>query len=97
MVLISDLYEGGVEQELLQRAKEIGDSGNQLIVLLALSDEGHPAYDQALAAKLANLGIPGFACTPDLFPSLTASAIHREDLNPWASRRGIPSQGQNTH
>lgn len=89
MVLISDLYEGGVEQNLLQRAQELVESGVQLIALLALSDEGRPSYDQQLAAKLALLGVPSFACTPDQFPSLMAAAIRREDVGLWAAQEGI--------
>lgn len=67
LVLISDLYEGGVEANLLRRAAELVASGVQFITLLALSDEGAPSYDRALAAKLAALGVPSFACTPDAF------------------------------
>lgn len=89
MVLISDLYEGGVEAGLLRRAAEIVDSGAQLIVLLALSDEGKPSYDRALASKLAGLGVPSFACTPDAFPALMAAAIKREDVSLWAAQNGI--------
>jgi hypothetical protein len=89
MVLISDLYEGGVEQNLLQRASELVQSGVQVITLLALSDEGAPAYDHQLAAKLAALGVPSFACTPDLFPGLMAAAIRREDVGLWAAQQGI--------
>ena len=61
LVLISDLYEGGVEKNLLQRANELVQSGVQVITLLALSNEGAPFYDKDLAAKLAGLGIPSFA------------------------------------
>lgn len=89
MVLISDLYEGGVEKNLLQRAGELVQSGVQLITLLALSDEGAPAYDHQLAAKLAALGVPSFACTPDQFPALMAAAIRREDVGLWAARQGM--------
>jgi len=89
MVLISDLIEGGVEAGLLRRAAELVDSGVQVIVLLALSDEGKPAYDHALAAKLAGIGIPSFACTPDAFPALMAAAIKREDIALWAAENGI--------
>lgn len=89
LVLISDLYEGGVERNLLQRASELIQSGVQLIVLLALSDDGAPAYDHQLAAKLAALGAPAFACTPDQFPSLMAAAIRREDVALWAAKEGI--------
>ena len=42
VVLISDLYEGGVESGLLRRASELVESGVQFITLLALSDEGAP-------------------------------------------------------
>jgi hypothetical protein len=89
LVLISDLYEGGVENNLLRRALSLMESGVQFITLLALSDEGAPAYDQALAAKLAALGVPSFACTPSAFPGLMAAAIRRDDIGDWASGQGI--------
>jgi VWA domain containing CoxE-like protein len=89
LVLISDLYEGGVEQQLLRRAVELTESGVQFITLLALSDEGAPAYDRELAAKLAALGVPSFACTPDAFPGLMAAAIRRDDINAWAGAQGL--------
>ncbi|MCW5323343.1 VWA domain-containing protein [Verminephrobacter aporrectodeae subsp. tuberculatae] len=89
MVLISDLYEGGVSAKLIARAMELLASGVQLIVLLALSDEGKPAYDRALAAKLAAIGAPCFACTPAHFPGLMAAAIKREDVNIFASKAGM--------
>ena len=89
LVLISDLYEGGVEKNLLQRANELVQSGVQVITLLALSNEGAPFYDKDLAAKLAGLGIPSFACTPDLFPGMMAAAIRKEDVNLWAAKQGI--------
>jgi Mg-chelatase subunit ChlD len=89
LVLISDLYEGGVEENLLRRAAALVDSGVQFITLLALSDEGAPAYDHGLAAKLAALGVPSFACTPDAFPGLMAAAIRRDDIGAWAATQGI--------
>ena len=87
-MLISDLYEGSVERQLLQRAAELIQSGVQVIVLLALSDEGAPAYDHQFAAKLAALGAPTCACTPDQFPDLMAAAIRREDVALWAAKQG---------
>lgn len=89
LVLISDLYEGGVEAGLLRRANELVESGVQMIALPALSDEGAPAYDAALAAKLAALGVPSFACTPDAFPQLMAAAIRRDDVAAWAATQGF--------
>ncbi len=83
-VLISDLYEGGVRAEMLKRMRSMKESGVQVIVLLALSDEGAPAYDHDNAAALAALGIPAFACTPDRFPELLAVALDRGDIPAWA-------------
>jgi Mg-chelatase subunit ChlD len=88
-VLISDLYEGGVEHELLKRAASLIASGVTFITLLALSDEGAPSYDHNLAAKLSALGAPSFACTPDLFPDLMAAAINRRDVGQWAAEHEI--------
>ncbi|MFM2058140.1 MAG: hypothetical protein RLY71_2525 [Pseudomonadota bacterium] len=89
LVLISDLYEGGVEAGLLRRAAELVEAGVQFVTLLALSDEGAPAYDHALAARLAGLGVPSFACTPDAFPGLMAAAIRRDDVAAWAAGQGL--------
>ncbi|MFC7534717.1 VWA domain-containing protein [Actinoplanes sp. GCM10030250] len=85
-VLISDLYEGGVRDEMLRRVAEMTAAGVQVVVLLALSDEGAPAYDHENAAALAALGVPAFACTPDAFPDLMAAAIERRDLLAFAER-----------
>jgi Mg-chelatase subunit ChlD len=85
-VLISDLYEGGVRQEMLRRVAAMTQAGVQVIVLLALSDEGAPFYDHENAAALAALGVPAFACTPDAFPDLMAAAIERRDITQWAER-----------
>ncbi|MGY0390196.1 VWA domain-containing protein [Nocardioides sp. WG-D5] len=89
LVLISDLYEGGIREEMLRRSREITDSGATMVALLALSDSGAPSYDADHAAALADLGIPAFACTPDLFPDLMAAAIDKRDLGTWASENDI--------
>ncbi len=89
LVLLSDLFEGGDRVALLARARSLAASGVQMVVLLALNDQGAPAYDHQLAAALASLDVPVFACTPDLFPELMAAALRREDLRGWAARQGI--------
>jgi hypothetical protein len=89
LVLISDLYEGGNREQMVRRARALVDSGARVIALLALSDSGAPAYDHGMAVTLAGLGIPAFACTPDLFPELMAAAIQRQDLAAWAATREI--------
>jgi Mg-chelatase subunit ChlD len=85
LVLISDLYEGGAREQMLRRIGELTAAGVQVVVLLALSDEGAPAYDRENAAALAALGVPAFACTPDVFPELMAAAIERRDLTAFAA------------
>jgi Mg-chelatase subunit ChlD len=89
LVLISDLYEGGVREELLRRCSRMVEAGVQLIALLALTDQGAPAFDHENAEALAVVGIPAFACTPDLFPDLMATAIQKRDVAAWAAGHGI--------
>ncbi|HEX6820314.1 MAG TPA: VWA domain-containing protein [Ktedonobacterales bacterium] len=89
LVLITDLYEGGNAREMIQRAAQLVGSGVQVVCLLALSDKGAPSFDAGNAAALAALGVPSFACTPDLFPDLMAAAISRRDLGLWAARHDI--------
>lgn len=91
-VLISDLYEGGIKGELVRRMNAMSLAGVQVIVLLALSDSGAPAYDREHAAALEGIGVPAFACTPDAFPDLLACAIQRGDIGAWAHRLRAESQ-----
>lgn len=89
LVLISDLYEGGIAEEMLRRASSIVAGGTTMIALLALSDSGRPSYDADHAAALAGIGVPAFACTPDQFPDLMAAAIERQDIATWAAAHDI--------
>ena len=89
LVLISDLYEGGNAGEMLARAKMLVVGGVNVIVLLALNDDGRSAYDANHAAAFASMGCPVFACTPDQFPELMATAVKRGDIWDWAASRDI--------
>ena len=89
VVLISDLYEGGNNTELLKRTASILGSGVQMISLLALADDGAPCFDARNAAEFSALGSPTFACTPDLFPDLMAAALNKQDVGVWAAQQGI--------
>jgi len=90
MVLITDLYEGGNVREMKKRFAALVESGVQLVVLLALNDDGSPAYDYGNASFLASIGVPVFACTPDLFPDLMAAALQKQDIGQWAASNNIP-------
>jgi hypothetical protein len=89
LVLVSDLFEGGDPEERLRVAASLVGAGVTVVALLALSDDGAPAYDHDHAAAFAALGIPAFACTPDLFPDLMAAAIERRDLTQWAASNDL--------
>jgi len=89
LVLITDLYEGGDAASMLARVAAIKQSGVNLIVLLALSDSGHPAYEAKHAEAIAGLRCPVFACTPDQVPSMMAAALTGKDLQSWAAEQDV--------
>jgi Mg-chelatase subunit ChlD len=85
LMLISDLFDSDPAR-MLARIAELKASGVTVVVLLALSDDGKPAYSADVAQSLAELGTPAFACTPDAFPDLIALAIAGGDIGAWAQR-----------
>lgn len=89
MVLVTDLYEGGDPSGMRKRAAELVAAGVQLVVLLALNDDGAPGYDHGNAQFLASLGVPVFACTPDKFPDLMAAALSKQDIGQWAAKEEL--------
>src|ERR1700754_1652237 len=89
LVLITDLFEGGDPKGLRKKAAELVAAGVQFIVLLALSDSGAPSYDHENAQFLSNLGVPVFACTPDKFPDLMATALSKQDIDIWAAKEDL--------
>lgn len=82
--LISDLYEGGNRAALLRRIEDMKSSGVTVISLLALADGGKPYCDEQMAQKIAGLGIPCFACSPQLLPELLEKALKGQDLSQLA-------------
>jgi hypothetical protein len=89
VVLVSDLHQGATSEQMLGRLQGFVNSGVHVIVLLALSDQGGPSYDAQNAAAIAAMGCPVFACTPDQFPDLMATALKRDDVWAWAASRDI--------
>ncbi len=85
-IMITDLYEGGNQAQLVRRLGEMAASGVRAMCLLALSDNGAPCYDESLARKLAALGIPCFACTPQRLPDLVEGALRGADLTRLATK-----------
>ena len=93
-ILVSDLYEGGVEAGLLRQLQEMHEAGVKVLVILALTDRGLPSYDEKLARKIAGLGIPSFGCTPARLPELIGGALGGADLNELAKRVGYDKKPQ---
>lgn len=77
LILISDLFEGGNPDLLRARVLDLTRSGVHVLSLLALSDEGAPVHDRAMAADLVDAGATVMACTPDRFPEVLAAALVR--------------------
>ena len=93
-ILITDLFEGGNEPQLVRRMREMVESGVRAVCLLALSDSGVPSYDEGLARKLSALGIPCFGCTPNLLPELLEAALRGSDLKSFANKVNAPGPNQ---
>jgi hypothetical protein len=85
-ILITDLFEGGNASELVRRMEELTQSGVRAVTLLALSDSGVPSYDEHMAKRMRNLGVPCFGCTPPMLPDLLAGALRGADLTQLAAR-----------
>ena len=64
-------------------------AGVQVVVLLALSDDGAPSYDHGNAQFFSTLGVPVFACSPDKFPDLMAAALSKQDMSLWAAKEDL--------
>ena len=78
--LISDLEEGGNRAGMLRRLQEMKDAGVTVVCLLALAGGGKPYYDAQMAQKVASMGIPCFACNPEMLPQLLERALKGQDL-----------------
>ncbi|RLE22110.1 MAG: hypothetical protein DRJ50_08180 [Actinobacteria bacterium] len=75
LFLISDLFEGGNSELMRRRVGELASSGVEVVVLLALSDEGTPVHDHDHAAALSALGATVMSTTPDEFPAVLAETL----------------------
>src|SRR6266478_2557815 len=84
--LISDLIEGGNQAQLIRRMKDMVESGVRVICLLALSDSGIPTFDDKVAKRLSEAGVPCFGCTPNKLPELIEGVLKKQDLKALAAR-----------
>lgn len=86
-VLITDLYEGGDAEQLVARMRQLVDSRVRALCLLALSDHGRPSYDHALGARLQEIGVPCFGCTPRLLVDVIERVLKNQDIAPLLAEK----------
>ena len=85
VVLVSDLFEGGNVELMHRRVAELVASGAQVVVLLALSDDGTPAHDHGNAAMLAQLG--------EYLAGVTGESGEAAFQQIWMAKRDAPGSG----
>ena len=76
LVLLSDMFEGGSVSGMIKTVQRLQQTGLTILPLLALNDQGAPAYDREVAGLLAELDLRPFAATPDSFPEVLARALY---------------------
>ncbi|MFI5729632.1 VWA domain-containing protein [Kribbella sp. NPDC051587] len=64
LVLVTDFCEGGPPSDLIRAVRELAASRVKLLGLAALDGEAAPAYDKAMAGRLADEGMEIAALTP---------------------------------
>jgi len=75
VVLITDFYEGGPEQALVQQTGDMAQAGVRLIGLGALGYDARPSYNRTLAKKLRKMGMDVLVCTPEKLAECMAQII----------------------
>jgi len=65
IVLITDLFEGGDAEALVQSVKRQVSQGVRFITLAALDDQAAPVYDRELGKRLVKVGATVGAMTPN--------------------------------
>ncbi len=93
-ILLADLHDTSPnEARFVRKMEGLLESGVKAVTLLAISDQGKPAYNEDLAKKLATLGMPCFGCTPERLPDLLAAAIKGLDLAAFAGDAEVSKGG----
>jgi hypothetical protein len=60
---------------------KLQSGGVKFISLLSIDNEGIPSYDKKNGSRLASMGIPSFASTPQQFPKLMAALFNGQDIS----------------
>jgi hypothetical protein len=92
LVLISDLYEGGIAEEMLRRAASIVGSGRHHDRPAGAERQRPPVVRLQPRRGPRRHRRPGLRLhARTLFPDLMAAAIERRDVGEWAASHDIPA------
>ncbi len=75
VVLITDFYEGGSENDLVNKIGEMSQAGIRLIGLGALGYDARPDYNKATAKRCRKAGMDILVCTPEKLAECMAQII----------------------
>ena len=64
-ILVSDFYEGGPPGALVAAVKRLAEARVKMLGVAALDETGRADFDKAMAGRLADVGMPVSAVTPD--------------------------------
>ena len=84
-ILITDLFEGGNQDALMNRMQRLVESKVKVITLLALNDSGKPSYDHQNAARLEALGVPCFGASPKMLVAVMERLMKGQDIRALVS------------
>lgn len=88
-ILIADLHDTSPnEKRFVKKMAHLLESGLRAVTLLAISDQGQPSFNESLAQKLTQLGMPCFGCIPDRLPDLLAAVLKGSNLEAFATSAG---------
>lgn len=75
VVLITDFYEGGSEQKLVNKIGELSQAGVRMIGLGALGYDARPDYNKSTAKRCRKAGMDILVCTPEKLAECMAEII----------------------
>jgi uncharacterized protein with von Willebrand factor type A (vWA) domain len=75
VVLITDFFEGGSPDLLVQRVRALCEQGTIVLGLAALDEEAAPSYDRELGQRLVDVGAKVGAMTPGQLAAFVADVV----------------------
>ena len=77
VALVTDFFEGGSATRLVSGVRRLVEQGTHVLGLAALDVEANPAYDRAMAQRLADVGAHVGAMTPGELATFVADKVGR--------------------